>query len=93
MDRKPRGALAGQNQGLFVAQSTNGTHPIDGALSQGKSPIKGERRIPIMDRVAVVALVWFVGWTTAACQLMKYLFHDPGTGAILGFTLALLAAA
>ena len=43
-----------------------------------------------MDRVAIVALLWFVGWTTAACQLSKYLFHDPGTGAIVGFTLALL---
>ncbi len=43
-----------------------------------------------MDRVAVIALLWFVGWTTAICQLSNYLFSDPGTGAILGFTFALL---
>lgn len=43
-----------------------------------------------MDRIAIVALVWFAGWTTAICQLSKYLFSDPGSGAIVGFMLALL---
>jgi hypothetical protein len=43
-----------------------------------------------MDRVAIVALLWFVGWTAATSEFSKLLFNDPGTGAVLGFVLALI---
>jgi len=47
-------------------------------------------RIAIMDRVALVAVLWFVGWIAGSLEFSKLLFNDPGTGAIWGFILALL---
>jgi hypothetical protein len=73
-----------------MAHGTCGTAAVDAALSWVESLIKGGRRTDVMDRVAIVALAWFVGWITAATELFKYLLNDPGTGVILGFTLALL---
>jgi hypothetical protein len=43
-----------------------------------------------MDRVAIVALLWFAIWTAGASQLSKLMFNDPGTGAVWGFVLALI---
>ena len=46
--------------------------------------------IAIMDRVALVAVLWFAGWIAGSSELCKVLLNDPGTGAIWGFILALL---
>jgi len=43
-----------------------------------------------MDRVAIVALVWFAAWTTGGTELSKYLFNDAFSGAIWGFIFALM---
>jgi hypothetical protein len=42
-----------------------------------------------MDRVAIVAVLWFAGWIAGTSEFGKLLFNDPGTGAIWGFILAL----
>jgi hypothetical protein len=43
-----------------------------------------------MDRVAVVAWLWFATWIIAASQLSGLVFNAPGSGVIWGFILALL---
>ena len=42
-----------------------------------------------MDRVALVAVCWFVGWTVAG-MIVGRLLEVPGTFTVLGFILALL---
>lgn len=42
-----------------------------------------------MDRVAVVACVWFAAWTVAGSELARLLFSAPLSGGIWGFGLAL----
>lgn len=42
-----------------------------------------------MDRVALVAICWFVAWTAAGVALGRYL-NIPGTITVLGFVVALL---
>lgn len=41
------------------------------------------------DRVAFIACLWFVGWTTTGIELGK-LIGMPGTGAVWGFIFALV---
>jgi hypothetical protein len=43
-----------------------------------------------MDRVALVAICWFVFWTTGGIVLGRYL-EIPGTVAISGFIFALVS--
>jgi hypothetical protein len=43
-----------------------------------------------VDRVALVALCWFVLWTAIGIAI-GVLFGTPGTGAVSGFVFALLA--
>jgi hypothetical protein len=43
-----------------------------------------------MDRVALVAGLWFAGWIFAATELASFAFNSPLTGGITGFILALL---
>lgn len=45
-----------------------------------------------MDRIALVAFLWFVGWTVAAFEVGKVAFNAGISGALLGFMLALLTA-
>jgi hypothetical protein len=42
-----------------------------------------------MDRVALVALLWFAIWTGVG-DVVGHLFKVPGTGMVLGFIFALL---
>ena len=42
-----------------------------------------------MDRVALVALLWFAFWTSAG-DAIGYWFKTPGTGLVLGFIFALI---
>jgi Na+/proline symporter len=49
--------------------------------------IKEERR---MDRVALIACLWFTGWTFGGTELAKWAFNAPLSGGIWGFVLALL---
>ena len=51
---------------------------------------RSEEKDASMDRVALVAVLWFVGWIAGSWEFSKLLFDDPGTGAICGFILALL---
>ena len=44
----------------------------------------------MMDRVAIVAFIWFGCWIAGFAELGKVLFHNPGVWAIWGFVLALL---
>jgi hypothetical protein len=43
-----------------------------------------------MDRVAVVAWLWFAGWIIAAAEFSNLTFSAPLSGVIWGFILALL---
>jgi hypothetical protein len=43
-----------------------------------------------MDRVAIVAVLWFAGWITIGVELSKLVFNAPGSGAVWGFVLALI---
>ena len=43
-----------------------------------------------MDRVALVACLWFVGWIAAGSEIAKLAFDAPLSGSIWGFILALL---
>ena len=43
-----------------------------------------------MDRVAIVAWLWFIGLTLAGLVIGR-LFGSPGTGAVWGFIVALVA--
>jgi len=43
-----------------------------------------------MDRVAIVAVLWFVVWIAGGSEFSKLVFNAPGTGAVWGFVLALL---
>ena len=43
-----------------------------------------------MDRVALVACLWFVGWIFAGLEVSKLAFNAPLSGGIWGFVLALL---
>jgi hypothetical protein len=43
-----------------------------------------------LDRVAVVAWLWFIGWIAGGWTVGKML-DMPGTGAVCGFILALLS--
>jgi putative effector of murein hydrolase LrgA (UPF0299 family) len=43
-----------------------------------------------MDRVALVAVLWFLGWIVAGAELAKLMFNAPLSGSIWGFVLALL---
>lgn len=42
------------------------------------------------ERIALVGLIWFLGFTIGGDQIGRVLFSTPGTGATLGFFLALL---
>ena len=44
----------------------------------------------MMDRVAIVALLWFAGWIVATSEFSKLLFNAPGTGIVWGFVIALI---
>jgi hypothetical protein len=43
-----------------------------------------------MDRVALVACLWFVGWIVAGSEISSLAFGAPLSGVIWGFILALL---
>ena len=43
-----------------------------------------------MDRVALVAVLWFLGWIVAGAELSKLMFNAPMSGSLWGFVLALL---
>ena len=43
-----------------------------------------------MDRVALVACLWFLGWIIAGSELANLAFSAPLSGSIWGFILALL---
>jgi hypothetical protein len=43
------------------------------------------------DRVIVVALLWFAGFTFAGDEIGRMLFATPGTGAATGFFSALVS--
>jgi putative effector of murein hydrolase LrgA (UPF0299 family) len=43
-----------------------------------------------MDRVALVACLWFVGWIAGGAELAKLMFNAPLSGSIWGFVLALI---
>jgi hypothetical protein len=45
----------------------------------------------VMDRVAIVAWCWFIVWTALGYAVGAVLFATPLTGAISGFSVALLA--
>ena len=42
------------------------------------------------DRIAVVAWLWFIGWTLFGIGVGT-IFNTPGTGAVWGFIFALIA--
>jgi len=44
-----------------------------------------------MDRVALIAVVWFLGWVAAGSALARLMFSAPMSGGIWGFVLALLS--
>ena len=64
------------------SQLLSGTHTPGGALSEWM-----EARMICMDRVAIVALLWFVVWT-AGGDVIGYWLKTPGTGLVLGFLFA-----
>ena len=43
-----------------------------------------------MDRVALVACLWFAAWIAGGAELAKLMFSAPLSGSIWGFVLALL---
>ena len=43
-----------------------------------------------MDRVALVAVLWFAFWIAGGAELAKITFNAPLSGSIWGFVLALL---
>ena len=42
------------------------------------------------DRVAFLAILWFVGWTISGYELGKLAEAMPGTGSVCGFLFALV---
>jgi hypothetical protein len=43
------------------------------------------------DRVIVVALLWFAAFTFGGDEIGRWVFATPGTGATVGFFLALVS--